>query len=65
MNDVREKPRYTVLDWLVDRYLQPIIDQANEEARQRAAREHERDPDRRGFRYMSDTAWLESPWRPE
>ena len=59
---VVEKPSYTVSDWLVDRYLQPIVDQANDEARQRAEREH--DPVRRGFRYLSDTAWLASPWRP-
>lgn len=63
MQNVREKPRYTVLDALVDRYLDAIIDEANKQARQRA--ERERDPVRRGFRYLSDTAWISSPWKPE
>ena len=72
MHDVCERSRHTVLDALVDRYidtalvdryLNTIIAKANEEAWQRA--ERERDPVRRGFRYLSDTAWLASPWRPE
>ena len=60
---VEEKPRYTVADWVVDQYIKPIIEQMKEEARQRA--ERERDPVRRGFQHLSDTAWLESPWRPD